>query len=122
MPRTASRRYQKWDVKFDPAVISSRFTAVKPVAEGNAQDGLIPFADFDFNLASLLDMNAVAGPDRAKYRAFGRKLLAASYKVSGKSLDHIALGLKNYFVTSYGCDPSIIDQIIQFVLGYTPTY
>jgi len=122
VPRTPSRRYAKWDAKFDPAVISSRFTAVKATAEANAQDGLIAFASFDFDLAALLDKNAIAGPDRAKYRAFGRKLMRAADRTTGKALDHIALGLKNYFATAYGCDPAVLDQIIQFVLGYTPTY
>lgn len=122
IPRTPSRRYAKWDAKFDPTVISSRFEAIKSEAQARAQDGLIPYADFDFTLADLLDKNGITGPDRAKYRAFGRKLLKASYRHTQSALDHIALGLKNYFVISYGCDPNVLDQIILFILGYTPTY
>jgi len=122
VPRTPSKRYNKWDAKFDPEVVSSRFTAIKSVAEANAQDGLIPFADLDFQLNDILDRNGIAGVDRAKYKAFARKLLKSSYRHTGSALDHVALGLKTYFVTAYGCDPSVLDSIILFVLGYTPTY
>jgi len=122
VPRTPSKRYNKWDAKFDPEVVSSRFTAVKTVAEGNAQDGMIPFADLDFQLNSILDSNGIAGPDRAKYKAFARKLFKSAYRHSGTALDHVALGLKDYFTVAYGCDPSVLDSIILFILGYTPTY
>lgn len=122
IPRTPSRRYQKWLAKFDPDVIRSRFEAVKDVATGNAQDGLIPYANFDFVLSDLLDKHGIAGPDRAKYRAFARKALRASYTHTQSALDHVILGLKSYFVTAYGCDPDVLDAIILQVLGYTPTY
>jgi hypothetical protein len=121
-PRTPSRRYQKWDVKFDPTVVGARFTAVKPVAESNAQDGLIPFANLDFAIAGLLDKHGVTGPDRAKYLGFARKLQRAANRVSGSALNKYALGLKQYWVTAYGADPAICDEIINFILGYTPTY
>lgn len=121
-PRTPSRRYQKWDVKFDPTVVSARFTAVKPVAESNAQDGLIPFANLDFAIAGLLDQNGITGPDRAKYLALARKLQRAANRVSGSALNKYALGLKQYWVTAYGADPAICDKIINFILGYAPTY
>jgi hypothetical protein len=121
-PRVPSRRYQKWDVKFDPTVVSARFTAVKPVAEGNAQDGLIPFANLDFAIAGLLDTNGITGPDRAKYLGLARKLYKEALRVSGTALNKYALGLKQYWVTTYGADPTICDKVINFVLGYVPSY
>jgi hypothetical protein len=122
IPRTPSRRYQKWDVKFDPTVVGARFTAVKPTAESNAQDGLIPFANLDFAIGGLLDQNGVTGPDRAKYLGLARKLYRAAQRVSGSALDKYALGLKQMWVTTFGADPAICDKIINFVLGYTPSY
>jgi hypothetical protein len=121
-PKVPSRRYQKWDVKFDPTVVSARFTAVKPVAEGNAQDGLIPFANLDFAIAGLLDTNGITGPDRAKYLGLARKLYKEALRVSGEALNKYALGLKQYWVTTYGADPSVCDKVINFVLGYVPSY
>jgi hypothetical protein len=121
-PKVPSRRYQKWDVKFDPTVVSARFTAVKPVAEGNAQDGLIPFANLDFAIAGLLDTDGVTGPDRAKYLGLARKLYKEALRVSGTALNKYALGLKQYWVTTYGADPTICDKVINFVLGYVPSY
>jgi len=122
IPRTPSKRYQKWDAKFDPTVVSARFTAVKPVAEGNAQDGLIPFAQLDFAIGGLLDTNGVTGPDRAKYLGLARKLYRSGQRVSGAALDKYALGLKQLWVTTFGADPTICDKVIQFVLGYLPSY
>jgi len=121
-PKVPSRRYQKWDVKFDPTVVSARFTAIKPVAEGNAQDGLIPFANLDFAIAGLLDTNGITGPDRAKYLGLARKLYKEALRVSGGALNKYALGLKQYWVTTYGADPSVCDKVINFVLGYVPSY
>ena len=122
IPRTPSRRYQKWDAKFDPTVVSARFTAVKPIAEGNAQDGLIPFAQLDFAIGGLLDTNGVTGPDRAKYLGLARKLYKSAQRTSGAALDKYALGLKQLWVTTFGADPAICEKIINFVLGYVPSY
>jgi len=122
IPRTPSRRYQKWDAKFDPTVVSARFTAVKPIAQGNAQDGMIPFAQLDFAIGGLLDTNGVTGPDRAKYLGLARKLYKSAQRTSGAALGKYALGLKQLWVTTFGADPAICDKIISFVLGYVPSY
>jgi len=122
LPKLPQRRYEKWSNKYVPDTISARFSQVETEAKERAQEGLITFANLDFDIAPILDSHGIAGPDRAKYLAFARKLTRASMRVTGKALDNVALGLKSYFVTAYGLDPTVADEIIKKVLGYVPTY
>jgi len=122
LPRSGQRRHKKWKSKFVAETISARITQVLDEADERAEEGLITYANLDLQLNPILDKHGIAGPDRAKYKAFGRKLLKASLRTSGRAVDVVALGLKSYFVTSYGCDPSVVDEIISAVLGYVPTY
>jgi len=120
--RTPQRRFEKWSNKYVPETVSARFSQVETEAKERAQEGLIIFANLDFEVGAVLDKHGVAGPDRAKYLAFARKVMRAAMRISGKALDNVALGLKSYFVTAYACDPTICDEIINLILGYVPTY
>ena len=60
VPKSPQRRYAKWSSKFDPATISSRFTQVQAEAQERAQEGLIPYANLDFELSDVLNKNGVA--------------------------------------------------------------
>ena len=122
LPRTPERRYTKWSKKYNPDVIRTRFADVSDEAHERAQAGLIVFGDLDFTIGPILDKHGIAGPDRAKFLAFARKIMREAMRISGKALDNVVLGLKSYFVTAYGLDPAVADEIIKAIIGYVPTY
>jgi len=120
--RTPQRRYSKWSAKYVPDTISARFSQVETEAKERAQEGLIIYANLDFDIGATLDKYGVAGPARAVYLAFARKALKEAMRIGGKALDNMLLGLKSYFVTAMGADPTILDEIIKKIIGYVPTY
>ncbi|RLF82411.1 hypothetical protein DRN38_00125 [Thermococci archaeon] len=120
--RSGQERHEKWVAKYNPTVVSTRFTDVESVAKARAQDGLGIYADLDIRIGSILDQHGVTGPDRAKYLAFARKVQKAALRVSGAALNTQVLGLKQYFITSYKCEEPILDAILQGIIGYVPTY
>lgn len=122
IPKSPQRRYAKWSSKYVPDTVSARFSQVETEAKERAQEGMIPYANLDFTIAPVLDKNGVAGPDRAKYLALARKVAREADRLTGRALDNVVLGLKSYFVTAYGLDPTIADEVIQAVIGYVPTY
>jgi len=122
LPKTPQRRFAKWSSKYVPDTVSARFSQVESEAKERAQEGLITYANLDFDMDPILDKYGIAGPDRAKYKAFARKVLREKLRITGKALDNVTLGLKSYFVTAYACDPTVLDEIIKAILGYLPTY
>jgi len=122
MPRTGQRRYKHWETKQNATVISTRWTDELDYMKEMAQEGLIPFADLDLQIGSILNAEGIAGPMRATYLAFARKVAKASYRLDGRALELQILGLKQYFQLSYGADPTVLDKIINAIIGYVPTY
>ncbi len=120
--RTGQDRHAKWKAKYNPTVISTRFTDVQSVADARAENGLTIYADLDQRIGAILDAQGVTGPDRAKYLAFARKVQKTALRISGRALDTQVIGLKQYFMMSYKCEELILNLIINAILGYIPAY
>jgi len=115
-------RFKKYSDKYVPATIASRFEQVAETAKSRAQEGLIMWASVQELVKPILDAYGVAGPDKAKYLGFANKLLKHSVRSSGEAASKIAQGLKQFYVTSFGADPAILDEIIQVVTGWITPY
>ena len=122
MYRKGIDRIRKYEVKFNPTVVSTRFTDVKDLAIERAQEGLITFAGIDDLVRPILDKYGVMGTMKALYLAFARKLYKHVSRTGGEAASKVASGLKSYFVTAYGADPAILDEIINVVVGYAVPY
>jgi hypothetical protein len=122
MYKSGTDRFDKWKAKYDPATISNRFTQVANVAADRAQEGLLTFASVQDLVRPILDKYGVTGTQRALYLGFANKLLKHASRISDKAGSNIASGLKSFYVTSFGADPSIIDEIVQVVTGYVTPY
>jgi hypothetical protein len=114
--------WQKYNAKFNPTVIGTRFTDVKELALGRAQEGLNLTATVRDLVRPILDDKGVAGGLRATYLAFGTALMRHVVRQKGDSATKISSALKSYFVNAYGLDPSICDEIIQVVVGWAIPY
>jgi len=114
--------FKKYQKKFNPTVIGTRFTDIQDLALERAQSGLNMIGTVRDLIRPILDGYGISGGQRGTYLAFGTALLRHVIRNKGESAKKIASGLKSYFVTSYGLDPSICDDIIQVVCGWAIPY
>jgi len=115
--RSGLDRYNKYASKFVPETIAARFSQVRDIALERAQEAQIKYATIQEQIVPLLDTNGVNGPMRALYLGFANKLTRHLERVSGQSATKIADGLKSFYVTAFGADPTILDAIINAIFG-----
>ena len=120
--RSGLDMYKKYEAKFNPTVVSTRFTDVEAVAKERAQEGLNAIATVRELVRPILDNYAVTGGLRATYLAFGTKLYRHVSHQKGDSAKTIATALKTYFVNAYGLNADICDEIINVVCGWALAY
>jgi len=120
--RTGIDMFKKYQAKFNPTVIGTRFTDVQGVALDRAQAGLNTIHTVRELIRPILDEYGVTGGQRATYLAFATKLWKHINRQRGDAAKKYADGLKSYFVTAFGLDPSILDEIIQVISGWVMPY
>jgi hypothetical protein len=120
--KTGLAMWQKYSIKFNPTVVGTRFTDIKSLALDRAQEGLNMVATVRELIRPILDEKSIAGGLRATYLAFGTALMKHVIRQKSGSATKIATALKSYFVSAYGLDPSICDEIIQVVVGWAIPY
>jgi hypothetical protein len=108
-------RYAKWSRKFVPETVAARFTQVRDLAMERGQLGLLYFGTVDDLVRPVLDKHGITGPARALYLAFAKKLARHLVRHKGDAASRIASGLKAEWVTAFGADPAVIDEIIGVV-------
>lgn len=120
--KTGLDMWKKYQAKFNPTVIGTRFGDVQQIALDRAQAGLNAVATARDLIRPILDEYGIGGGLRATYLAFGTALLKHVIRQKGDTAKKVATGLKNYYVTAYGLDPSICDEIIQVISGWVVPY
>jgi len=120
--KTGLDMWKKYQAKFNPTVVSTRWTDVQQIALDRAQEGLNMVATARDLIRPILDEYGVGGGLRATYLAFGTALLRHVIRQKGDVAKNVATGLKSYFVTAYGLDPNICDEIIQVISGWVIAY
>jgi len=114
--------WKKYQAKFNPTVISTRFTDVQQIALDRAQEGMNAVATVRDLVRPVLDEYGIAGGMRATYLAFATALYKHVIRQKGDVAKNTSSGLKSYYVTAYGLDPNILDEIIQIVCGWVIAY
>jgi len=120
--KTGIDMFKKYQKKYNPTVIGTRFTDVQDVALDRAQAGLNFVHAIRELVRPILDDYAIVGGQRATYLAFALTLWKHINRQKGDAAKKYADGLKSYFVTTFGLDPSILDEIIQVVSGWVIPY
>jgi hypothetical protein len=115
--RTGLDRYNKYSAKFDPATIQARLTQVREIALQRAQEAQIKYATIDELVRPILDNQGIAGPMRAVYLGYAKKLTRHLERVTGPAATKFAEGLKAYYTTTFGADPDVIDAVTAVVAG-----
>ena len=120
--RTGVDRYAKYEAKYVPDTVGARFGQVKDIALKRAQAGLIEMATVDDLVRPILDKYGITGPARATYLGFAKKLMKHVMRHGGEAGKVFAQGLKAYYVTAMKADPTILDEIINVVIGAAKPY
>jgi len=113
LPKAGNARLAKWQAKYDPTVVQTRFTEVQSVAVSRAQEGIVSVANVQFLIGGILDQYGVAGPTRAVYIAVGEKVWHATQRITRAALANEVNGLTSYFQTAYGDNKTILKAIAQ---------
>ena len=114
--------YKKYERKYNPTVIGTRFGDVQQVALERAQEGLLTVGTVRDMVRPILDQYGITGGQRATYLAFALALARHVLRQKGEAAKKIATALKNYFVSAYDLDPTICDEIINVIVGWAVPY
>jgi len=114
--------YRKYEVKFNPAVVGTRFGDVRTLALERAQDGLNLIGTVRDLIRPILDSFGISGGQRATYLAFGTALARHVIRQKDETAKKTASGLKSYYVDAYDLSPAILDDIIEVVCGWAIPY
>jgi len=90
--------------------------------EARYEAGASVMYDVVERVRGLLDSLGVPAPLHGVYYAFAQKLASKTFSFSTATLQNYASALKTEWVTAHGADPSILDKIINIVLGAVPPY
>ena len=120
--RTGLDMYSKYEKKYNPTVIGTRFGDVADVAKARAQAGLHAVATIRGLVSDILDQNGIAGGIRGTYLAFALKLWRHVTRQGGANKVNIKNGLKAYFKTAYGLSEDILEAIGNaIIVAVTPS-
>ncbi len=126
-PRSFNQRYAKWQAKFtafsNPTVANTILNAVTPIAENNFEQNESIMASMNQQVSGLLTEDGITGPSRAIYQGYALKLYRAKNRIgNGSALGAMAQGLKQYYVSAFNANPSVLDQITELVTGSATGY
>jgi hypothetical protein len=120
--KTGLDMFSKYQKKYNPTVVSTRFTDVQEVAMARAQAGLHAVATIRGLITDVLDTQGIAGGSRATYLAFALKLWKHVSRQGGANKEKIKDGLVAYFKTAYGLDESVLSAIGDaIIVAVTPS-
>ena len=114
--------FKKYQKKYNPTLIGTRFGDVQDVALDRAQEGLLTVGTVRDLVRPILDSYGITGGMRATYLAFALALARHILRQKGEAGKKIASALKSYFVSAYDLDPTICDEIINVVVGWAVPY
>ena len=120
--RSGIDMYKKYEAKFNPTVIGTRFGDIKTVALERAQAGLNTVDTIRELIRPILDEKGITGGTRGTYFGFALELAKHALRVKGEAAKKIANGLKAKYVNAFGLDPDVLDTIINVVVGWAGIY
>jgi hypothetical protein len=121
--RKLADRLEKYNIKYpDATTMTSRITAVKPLMDLRYEAGSSPVANVVDIVRGIIEPAGVPSGLHALYYSFGQIIAKLQFSHTGGTLNKEIIGLKNMWVTAYGADPDILDQIITAILGAVPPY
>jgi len=120
--KRASDMLAKYRAKYSGENVTAALNAVKPIMEARYEAGASVIYDIVERTRALLNSLGVPSTLWGVYLSFAQSLARRAFSFSDATLAKEAAALKAQWVTGYGADASIIDQIINLVIGTAPAY
>jgi hypothetical protein len=108
--------FEKYQKKYNPTVIGTRFTDVQATALARAQAGLNAVDTIRSMVRDYLDQKGVTGGQRATYLAFALKLWKHVSREGGAASDKISTGLISYFKTAFDLQEALLTDIANSII------
>jgi len=121
-PRTISDMIAKYYLKYSGDNVTATWTAVKPLMESRYEAGSSPIYNAVEAAREVLTREGVPTGEWARYIAFAQVIAKLAFSHSGAVLQKEVSGAKSYFQLALGADPTILDKIIEAIVGVVPAY
>jgi hypothetical protein len=118
MAKTAEQRAKKFEVKFEPDVVRSRFAATKDLAVTQQQARQAELTELRNTVRQILDANGVPSLQTVLYLSFANRIYGLKRTYGGKTLEIEVAGARSLWV-SRGANVAILNSIIS-ALGISP--
>ena len=112
----------KYNLKYDGANVTTRLTAVKDLMDARYEGAQSVIYEVVENVRDLLSSEGVPTGFWGKYIAFAEILAKLTFSHKGLTLQKEIGGVKSHFITAHNCDPSILEKIIEKIIGFVPPY
>ena len=114
--------HKKYDLKYDGANVTTRLTAVKDLMDARYEGATATIYNVVETVRDILASEGVPTGLWAKYLSFAQIIAKLTFSHKDLTLQKEISGVKNYFITAYNADPTILDKIVETVLGIVPPY
>ena len=115
VPRTLSDRVKKYVAKYSPDVVKARLQQVQGIAEDRFIDATPWIVTIREATRNILQSAGIPAGLHAVYYSFAMRLASKAMKHTGETLDQIISGMTDKWVTAYGADPAVLEQIANLV-------
>ena len=113
---------KKYELKYDGTNVTNRLTNVKDIMDARYEGAQAIIYQVVEATRDILSEEGVPTGLWATYLSFAQILAKLTFSHKGITLQKEASGVKNYFISSYNADPTILDRILETVLGLVPPY
>jgi hypothetical protein len=117
--RDGLQMFSKYQAKYNPDVVRTRFADVRDIALARAQGGLVVVDTIRKMIRDYLDLQGITGGERATYLAFALALWRHTDRQKGPAGDKYADGLIEYFARAFGLDRTILTEIANTIIVRT---
>jgi len=114
--------HRKYDIKYDGTNVTTTFTAMKPLMEVRYEAGSAVIYNIVERVRDILSSEGVPTGLWATYLSFAEIIARMTFSHKDLTLQKEISGIKAYFTTAYKADTTILNKIVQAVLGTVPPY
>jgi len=114
--------HRKYELKYDGTNVTNRLTNLKEIMDIRYESAQSIVYEVVETTRNILSEEGVPTGQWATYISFAEQLARLTFSHKGLTLEKEANGLKSYYITAYKADPTILDRILEAVLGAVPPY
>jgi len=121
-PRTFADRLNKYSGKYAGANVTTVLTAIKSSMDARYENAVTVTRQAVETARGILSDLGVPTKDWAKYISFVQAIASLTFSFSGLTLQKEVSSLKAEWVYEKNADPSVLDRLIEAIIGITVPY